>query len=65
MINLVTLLSNMYVIVPLIIWSMIWKGFALWTAGNRKEKTWFIFIFLLNTIGILEIIYLLTRRGNK
>jgi hypothetical protein len=44
---------------------MTWKGLALWAAGKRKEKTWFIVLFLVNTVGILEIIYLLTRKPEK
>jgi methionyl-tRNA synthetase len=52
-------------IVPLILWTLFWKGLALWTAGNRKEKVWFIILFLVNTVGILEIIYLLTRKKKK
>ena len=53
------------VLVPLIIWSMFWKGWALWLAGNRKEKVWFIILFLVNTIGILDIIYIFMRRKKK
>jgi len=54
-----------YIFIPLLIWSMTWKGLALWAAGKRKEKTWFIVLFLVNTLGILEIIYLLTRKPEK
>jgi methionyl-tRNA synthetase len=54
-----------YILLPLIIWSLFWKGLALWKAGTRKEKIWFIILLLVNTIGILEIIYLLTRRRTK
>jgi methionyl-tRNA synthetase len=42
----------------LIIWSLFWKGWALWTAGNRKDKIWFIILFLFNTAGLLEIVYI-------
>lgn len=41
-----------------IIWSLIWKGFALWFAARREEKIWFIVFLILNTAGILELIYL-------
>jgi len=54
-----------YVLLPLIIWSLFWKGLALWRAGTRKEKIWFIVLFLVNTVGILEIIYLFTRKKMK
>jgi hypothetical protein len=42
----------------LMIWSLFWKGLALWKAGNKKHKWWFVALFLLNTVGILPIIYL-------
>ncbi len=45
-------------IIPFIIWSMIWKGIALWKAGRNNQLPWFVVILIVNTIGILEIIYL-------
>ena len=44
--------------IPLIIWEFIWKGIALWKSGRNKQLGWFIAIFLINTVGILPIIYL-------
>lgn len=45
-------------LIPLILWEMAWKGVALWKAGKNRQKNWFIAVFLLNTAGILPIIYL-------
>lgn len=45
-------------LVLLAIWSLIWKGLALWHSAHRDQKTWFIVLLVLNTAGILEIIYL-------
>ena len=42
----------------LIIWVLVWKGFALWRAATLRQKGWFIAILLINTLGLLEIIYL-------
>lgn len=42
----------------ILIWSLIWKGLSLWQAAKRDEKAWFIIFLILNTAGILEIIYL-------
>jgi len=42
----------------LIIWIIVWKALALWQAARREEKIWFIAIMIINTFGILEIIYL-------
>lgn len=35
------------------------KGFALWHAAKRDEKWWFIILLVINTAGILELVYLL------
>ncbi len=42
----------------IILWSLPWKGYALWRASQRKEVGWFIALFLINTLGVLEILYL-------
>ncbi len=42
----------------LVIWSLVWKGLALWKAAQHESKNWFIAILVLNTLGILEIIYI-------
>lgn len=42
----------------LIAWSIACKGFALWKAGKNNSPIWFIILLLVNTLGILEIIYL-------
>lgn len=46
------------IIAPLLVWSLIWKGLAFWYAARREEKVWYIVLLLVNTAGILEIIYL-------
>jgi methionyl-tRNA synthetase len=46
------------IIVALVVWEMIWKGFGTWRAGKNNQLNWFIAMFVLNTAGILPIIYL-------
>ena len=41
----------------LIIWSLVWKGLALWRAARNGATIWFIVLLVVNTIGILDIIY--------
>lgn len=41
-----------------LLWSLFWKGFSLWRAAKNDQRNWFIAILILNTVGILEIIYL-------
>lgn len=43
--------------VILIVWSLIWKGLALWRSARRTDTVWFVLFMFLNTAGILEIIY--------
>ncbi len=46
-------------ILPLIIlWTLFWKGLALWHAGRRGQPWWFVVLLIVNTVGILEIVYL-------
>jgi hypothetical protein len=39
-------------------WSLLWKGLALWRAARRGDTWWFIAFLVINTFGILEIIYI-------
>ena len=52
-------------LLPLIIWSMVWKGFALWKAARNSDKTWFVAFMLVNTVGLLEIAYIYFIRADK
>ena len=52
-------------LVILILWSLVWKGLALWRAAKRGDTIWFIVFLILNTAGILEIIYLFFVTGAK
>lgn len=46
------------VLVLVLLWSLFWKGLALWHSAQRGQNWWFIILLIVNTIGILEIIYL-------
>lgn len=43
----------------IIVWSIVWKAIALWQAARNNHKLWFIALIVINTLGILEIIYIL------
>lgn len=40
------------------LWTIPWKGVALWKAAQKKDKYWFVALLLINTVGILEILYI-------
>ncbi|MHB8660994.1 MAG: DUF5652 family protein [Minisyncoccota bacterium] len=46
----------------LVLWTIVLKGFALWHAARGSQKWWFIALLVINTFGILEIIYLVWFR---
>ncbi len=39
-------------------WSLAWKGVALWRSARRNDLWWFIALLVINTLGILEIVYI-------
>ena len=57
-----TLVWLMPIIIILMIWETVWKLIALWKAGRNNHLAWFICIALINTIGILPIVYILIHR---
>jgi hypothetical protein len=53
----------MLLVLPLLIFIAVWtiaiKGYALWHAAKNGQKEWFVALLILNTIGVLELIYLI------
>lgn len=47
-----------FFLVPLMIWSLAWKGWALWKAAKNDSPVWFVVLLLVNTLGILDILYI-------
>ena len=47
-----------FLIIPLAIWIIVWKGTALWKAARNNSVPWFVVLLCVNTLGILEIIYI-------
>lgn len=46
------------IIALVLAWTIPWKGVALWKAARNRNKIWFILILLVNTLAILEILYI-------
>ncbi len=53
------------VIIILALWESVWKIIALWKSARNNHLAWFICIAIINTIGILPIIYILTHRKKE
>ncbi len=64
-----TLLTNdIAMFVLLIIFGLViilFKGLALWQSARHSQKWWFIALLILNTVGILPLIYLFFFRPDR
>jgi len=61
LINFVHKLNNPWFLalfVAIAVWTIIWKGVALWKAVKNNSMPWYVVLLLVNTLGILEIIYI-------
>jgi len=50
--------NNIWVIIILALWTIPWKGWALWKSARRGQSAWFVMMFLFNSLAILEILYI-------
>lgn len=46
------------IVIIIALWTLFWKGVALWHAARKDNRPWFYALLLVNTLGILEIIYI-------
>ncbi len=45
-------------LLPFVVWDIVWKGIGMWKAAKNNHLGWFAAILVLNTLGILPIIYI-------
>lgn len=50
--------STIAFFILLAIWTLYWKGMALWRSAQLGHRPWFIIILLVNLFGLIEIFYL-------
>ena len=46
------------IFILVLIWSLVWKGLALWKSARKNHLIWFVVLLVVNTLGILEILYI-------
>jgi hypothetical protein len=49
---------SMPMMLLILAWTLPWKGVALWKAAKNGHKIWFVVLLVLNTLAILEILYI-------
>jgi hypothetical protein len=55
-----TLQSVLWILLVMILmmWVLFWKGYSMWVAAREGHKRWFIALAVLNTFGILDLVYI-------
>jgi len=48
----------LFLFAVIMIWSAVWKLLALWKSARKSSLVWFIVLGVVNTFGILEILYI-------
>lgn len=59
------LINYSWILLVLALWTAPWKGVALWKAARNKDLVWFIVLLLINTLAILEILYIFVFSKKK
>jgi hypothetical protein len=49
---------SVWLIVVMIVWSASWKLVALWKSARKGSVVWFVLLAVINTVGILPILYI-------
>lgn len=49
----------LWVIIVLCLWEGVWKVIGMWKAARSNKLGWFIVLAVINSVGILPIIYII------
>jgi methionyl-tRNA synthetase len=50
--------QNLWIIYLVVLWTLPWKGIALWKSAQKRDLVWFVILLIFNTLAILEILYI-------
>ena len=58
--NLISEFMNMnpFLLFCILAWIALWKGLALWKSARLNQPVWFVALLVINTFGLLEILYI-------
>jgi len=52
------ILTSTPILLLILAWTIPWKAVALWRSAKNSQKKWFVVMLVLNTLAILEIVYI-------
>lgn len=58
-------MENYWIMILVLLWSVPWKGAALWKSARNYDKKWFIILLIVNTLAVLEILYIFVFSKRK
>jgi len=58
-------MSEQTLMILALIWTLPWKGVALWKAARHDQTGWFVALLVFQTMALLEIIYLVFFQKDK
>lgn len=50
-------------IILVVLCELAWKGIALWIAARRGDKVWYVVMLVVNSVGIVPIVYILLNKN--
>lgn len=50
--------ENIWLFALLALWTVLWKGWALWKSARLNDQKWFVALLIFQTLAILDIIYI-------
>ena len=57
-----SIINNPYIWTPLLLLDLVLRGLALWKSSRKGEKYWFVALLVVNSVGILPLVYLLIQK---
>ena len=57
--------DNLVFLLIIFLWVLPWKGYSMWIASKNNHKVWFVVLLIVNTFGLLEIIYVFGVANKK
>ncbi len=52
-------------IIPFMLVDLLLRGYALWKSAKKGQPVWFIALLIVNSMGILPLIYLVINRDQN
>lgn len=57
--------ENFWIFLLIILWTLPWKGFALWRSARNNHLGWFVVLLVVNSLAVLEIFYIFIFGRNE